>query len=349
MAGRVLLLSIVVSLPSAVYRISAFFVWLWALPVVLTAQQAPPLPVEVVRIQGLDTVQTTPLDSTAIYTPNKKRLWTATGLHLGIYGGTLLLLNEAWYKGYPKTDFQTFDDSREWLQVDKVGHAWSAYQLSRVSMASWQWAGLSPNKSAWIGGLSGFAFQTVIEMLDAHSAEWGWSWSDIAANAFGSGLLIAQQQAWGDQRIGFKFSFHRVNYHEPDLQRRADQLFGSSLAERMLKDYNGQTYWLSANLQSFFKQSKIPRWLNVAVGYGATGMFGGFTNKWTDKTTGIQYDRTDIPRVREWYLSPDIDFTRIKTNKKWVRSLLFCLNAFKLPAPALAFSNGRFRVYGLYF
>ena len=53
----------------------------------------------------------------------------------------------------------------------------------------------------------------------------------------------------------------------------------------MLKDYNGQTYWLSANLKSFFPGSNIPPWLNVAIGYGADGMFGGFENKWIDEDT----------------------------------------------------------------
>ena len=57
--------------------------------------------------------------------------------------------------------------------------------------------------------------------------------------------------------------------------------------ERMLKDYNGQTYWLSANLKSFFQGSNIPAWLNVAVGYGADGMFGGFENKWIDEDHGF--------------------------------------------------------------
>ena len=52
-------------------------------------------------------------------------------------------------------------------------------------------------------------------------------------------------------------------------------LLGSSLPEQILKDYNGQTYWFSANLHSFFKKSKIPKWFNIAVGYGAEGMITG--------------------------------------------------------------------------
>ncbi len=216
-------------------------------------------------------------------------------------------------------------------------------------MASWKWAGVRPETQKWLGGLMGFTFLTVIEIQDAFSAEWGWSWGDVAANTFGSGLLIGQSLAWGEQRLGFKWSFHRMKYDETLLNQRSDQLYGSSFQERMLKDYNGQTYWLSANPKSFFKQSKLPAWLNIAVGYGGTGMFGGTSNYWTNKTTGISYNRSDIARQRQFYLAPDIDFTRIKTHNRWLKSLFFCLNAFKMPAPTLVFSKGKMRVHGFYF
>jgi hypothetical protein len=213
----------------------------------------------------------------------------------------------------------------------------------------WRWAGVSPAKATWIGGLSSTVYLTAIELLDAHSSKWGWSWADMGANLFGSGLFISQQLGWYEQRIQLKFSFHHKNYSDPTLKKRADDLFGSSWTERMLKDYNGQTYWLSANLKSFFPDSHLPSWLNVAVGYGADGMFGGFENKWTDSDPGFPIDRTDIKRYRQWYLAPDIDFSKIRTNKKAVKVLLDFLNCFKIPSPALQLSNGRLKVNALSF
>jgi hypothetical protein len=189
----------------------------------------------------------------------------------------------------------------------------------------------------------------VIEVLDGFSAEWGWSWSDIGANVFGSGLFLSQELAWGEQRIQYKFSFHRKSYDEPMLNQRSNKLFGNSWYERMLKDYNGQTYWLSANLKSFFPKSKLPAWLNISVGYGADGMFGGFENLAKDKDGNITFDRRDIQRYRQWYLAPDIDFTKIKTNKKWLRTAFHFLNAFKFPAPALELSNGKLKAHAIYF
>jgi hypothetical protein len=281
---------------------------------------------------------------------NKKRQWLIGGINVVGYGGSLIVLNNAWYKGYARTGFHTFNDSKEWLQVDKIGHGWTAYNAGKASAAMWKWAGLSNKKAAWIGALSSTAFLTGIEFLDAHSAKWGWSWSDIGANFIGSGFFVGQEALWNEQRIQYKFSFHKKTYSEAVLETRADNLFGKSWYERMLKDYNAQTYWFSANLKSFLPKSNLPAWLNISFGYGADGMFGGFENKWTDGDPGFPINRTGIPRKRQFYLAPDIDFTKIKTNKKWLKTVFTFLNAFKCPAPALMIdSKGKFRAYAIYF
>ena len=98
-----------------------------------------------------------------------------------------------------------------------------------------------------------------------------------------------------------KYSFHQTKY----AKQNPDKL-GNRLLEEVLKDYNGQTYWLSANLHSFFKDSKIPKWLNVAVGYGGEGMLSGM--KYIDNQLLI------VNRYRQFYLSLDVDLATIKTN-----------------------------------
>jgi uncharacterized protein YfiM (DUF2279 family) len=270
--------------------------------------------------------------------PNKKRIRLVTAANIVGYGGTMVGLYSAWYKDYPQSSFHFFNDNNEWLQVDKAGHMYSAYIESKGSMEVWRWAGLPRKQRIWIGGLSGFAYQTVIETLDGFSSEWGWSWGDVAANTLGSALLISQELLWNEQRIDLKFSFHKVNYPEPMLHDRADSLYGKSILSRMLKDYNGQTYWLSANLKSFFPKSNLPAWLNIAVGYGADGMFGAVDNKWKD-ALGNHYDRNDIDRYRQWYIAPDINLTKIKTKSKFVKTALFFFNSFKFPLPSIGFSK----------
>ncbi len=281
--------------------------------------------------------------------PNKNRIrLVAIGNVVG-YSAVMAGLYSAWYKDYPQTGFHTFNDSREWLQVDKVGHLYSSYIASRGSMELWRWTGIERKKRIWIGGMSGAAYLTIIETLDGFSQKWGWSWSDFATNILGSGALVAQELAWDDQRIKLKFSFHKKVYGESQLNERSDELFGKTNLERLLKDYNGQTYWASINLKPFFKNSKLPEWLSLSVGYGAEGLFGGEQNIGTDKNGNIVFDRTDIKRYRQWFLAPDIDLSKIKTNKKGVKFLLTFLSSFKFPAPSLEFSNGKLRAHAIHF
>ncbi|MEO5647936.1 MAG: DUF2279 domain-containing protein [Chitinophagaceae bacterium] len=280
---------------------------------------------------------------------SKKRIRLVASANVVGYGGALVALNAAWYSKYERSAFHTFNDNAEWLQVDKVGHAYCAYFESRYSSDMWKWAGLSRNKRIWIGGLGGAMYQTALEVLDGYSKEWGWSWGDFSANILGSGIFISQELAWDEQRVSFKFSFHKVDYKNPELNKRANEFFGATLAERSLKDYNAQTYWLSANIRSFFPKSESPRWLSLAVGYGADGMFGGTENLGRDKDGVITFDRRDIKRYRQWFLAPDVDFTKIRTNKKAVRIMLGVLNSFKFPAPSLELSKGNLSFNWLHF
>jgi hypothetical protein len=281
-------------------------------------------------------------DSSAMRGINKKRFWLVAGANVAFYTGSFIALNKAWYADYPKTKFHFFNDNDEWNQVDKAGHFWTTYQVSRYSGEMWEWTGLPRKKSVLLGGISGMVYQSIIEIQDAYSSEWGFSWGDVAANTAGAGLYVAQELLNGQQRLQLKLSYYPYAYPST-LKGRRDDLFGKSLAERVLKDYNSQVYWLSANLNSFFPDAQLPKWLNVAVGYGAEGMYGGRINRWTDKE-GAEHDLTDIKRVRKFYLSPDVDLTKIPVHSKLLRSVLFVLNAVKIPAPAAELKNGAVRL-----
>lgn len=293
-----------------------------------------------------------PITVNSNYNPNqtKKRIKIIAATNIIGYGGAMVGLYSDWYSKYPQTRFHFFNDNHEWKQVDKVGHAYSAYVESSGSMELWRWTGMKRNQRIWIGGLSGIAYQTIIETLDGFSSQWGWSWGDFGANVFGSGLLISQELAWNGQRIHMKFSIHKKNYNSPDLNNRANQLYGNSFGERFVKDYNAQTYWLSANIKDFMPKSNFPAWLNVAFGYGADGMFGANANIGTDDQGNVNFNRQDIARYRQYYISPDIDLTKIKTKRTLVRLALVALNSFKFPAPSLEYnSKGKFVFHLLHF
>ncbi|MFM2338973.1 MAG: hypothetical protein RL115_2166 [Bacteroidota bacterium] len=279
----------------------------------------------------------------------KSRTRLITGLNVIGYGGVMTALAAAWYKDYTKTKLHSFNDSREWLQVDKIGHYYGTWIESRANNEAWKWAGMERKKRIWISGLTSLAFQSTIEYLDGRSAEWGWSWSDFGANLLGSSTFIAQELAWDEQRIKLKWSFHKKNYKDASLNQRSDALFGKTTPERFLKDYNGQTYWATVDVKSFFPTSKWPKWLGVSLGYGAEGMFGGEENIAKDANGNFTFDRRDIARRRQWYLAPDIDLSKIKTKSKLVNFIFTIFSAFKFPTPSLEFSKGKLRVNAIHF
>lgn len=265
------------------------------------------------------------------------------------YAAAMVGLYAAWYKDYPQSSFHFFNDVNEWKGMDKLGHAYSAYAESKASMELWRWTGISRKKRIWYGGLSGAAYQTVIETLDGFSTEWGWSWADFGANIAGSGLVIAQELAWEEQRVQFKWSFHKKRYNADVLNNRSDDIFGKSKPERFLKDYNGQTYWLSTTLKPFFPQSNLPDWFQLSIGTGIEGVFGARSNFAIDENGSTTFYQPQIDRYRQWYLAPDIDLTKIKTRKKGIKVALQILNIVKFPTPSLEYSKKGFSVNFLQF
>jgi hypothetical protein len=238
--------------------------------------------------------------------------------------GALIGLNQLWYADYPKSKFHFINDNSDWLQMDKVGHFYSSYQIGRFGAEMLQWSGASKKNQLIYGSGLGFAFLTAVEVMDGYSSEWGASTGDIIANASGTALYVSQELLWSEQRIIPKFSFHTTQY-----ARYRPNVLGYSFTEQLLKDYNGQTYWLSLNLHSFLKDSKIPKWLNLAVGYGAEGMISG---------NGENANLFLLPnntRSRQFYLSFDVDLTKVKTNSHFLKTLFSVLNTLKIPAPTL--------------
>jgi len=157
---------------------------------------------------------------------------------------------------------------------------------------------------------------------------------------------------WQEQRIQFKFSssFWK-KYATAAAQQRAHNLYGKSPFEKILKDYNHQTYWLSVNPWSFKKEGNFPKWLNIAVGYGANGMLGGYENYGTDKITNQPYNFSELKRVRQFYISPDIDLSKIEFRGHKLK-VLKALNVLKIKfqMPALEYNNqGKLRFHPLFF
>ncbi len=266
---------------------------------------------------------------TASDTLNKPRRNLVVISEASIGVTTLVGLNQLWYADFKRSKFQTINDNGEWFQMDKLGHAFTAYQLGEQGVRLLNWSGVNKQDQLVYGATLGFAFLSAVEVLDGYSKAWGFSWGDILANGAGTSLYIGQELLWNEQRMALKYSFHQTPY----AKLRPDKL-GHNLLEQLLKDYNGQTYWLSANLYSFFNKSKIPKWLNVAVGYGGEGMLSGISKV---GDISLLKDR----RYRQYYISLDLNLNAIKTNSKLLKSLFQLFNMVKVPLPTLEVSRKR--------
>lgn len=270
---------------------------------------------------------------------NKPRVKGVVISEIGLASGALIGLNQLWYADYPKSSFHFVNDNAEWLQMDKAGHVFSSYHLGSFGANALKWSGCNRNSQLIYGSTLGFVFLSAIEVFDGYSSQWGASLGDVAANATGTALYVSQELLWKEQRIVPKFSFHTTEYASA-----RPNVLGTSLTQQVFKDYNGQTYWLSGNLHSFFKQSKIPKWLNVAVGYGAEGMITG-NNELVNTVFFSEKERT-----RQFYLSLDADLTKIPTKSHFLKTVFSVFNSIKIPAPALEInSRGVVNMHGLYF
>lgn len=264
---------------------------------------------------------------------NKKRRNMLLASEAAIYTMTLVSLNQLWYADYPRSKFHFINDNGEWLQMDKIGHMSASYYTGVLGIQAYQWAGFSRNKAIWYGGMTGSFFLTIIEILDGYSKQWGASAGDLISNTSGSLLAIGQALIWDEQRILLKYSYMPTKW----AKENPSQL-GSGHLERALKDYNGQTYWLTFNLKSLLniKNNNFPSWFSLAFGYGANSMTQPYVNK-----GDMIY--------RQYFLSFDVDLSKIKTKSKTVNSILNTFGFLKFPAPAFEYANGRFSFHSIYY
>jgi len=269
----------------------------------------------------------------ALFNHRKAIVWSTT---LATAGASYALLNELWYKNFPRTELHTFNDNDEWLQVDKVGHLFSSYTLSKQLTDFHCWAQPSGSDN-WRGISTSLLYMTGIELLDGKSAQWGFSWGDMIANSSGVFVFAAQNYFWKEQRITLKFS-----YSPSSFATLNEATLGRNFQQRILKDYNAQTYWASFNIHKFLaSDAAFPMWLNLAIGYGAT------------KMTSANFDVDDVnnfQREREFYFSFDADLERVRWKKKWMKRTAKVLSFIKIPGPTFEIrDNGKIKLHGLFF
>lgn len=248
------------------------------------------------------------------------------------YAAGMTVLGTMWYRDKGLESFRFFNDWPEWKQMDKAGHLYTGYHLTRAVYNGCNKSRSRNNGCLFKSALFSIITLSSIEVFDGFSPAYGASVTDVATNIAGSIVFAAQEMHWGKQLFIPRFSFHA----DPIAEKRPEVL-GSMPLERVLKNYNGQTYWLSADLDKF---SNSPGWLNIAVGYGANEMLFG---------RDLQNFEAGFSARRRLFIGLDIDLKDIPVKKPWLKKLFSAMNLIRIPAPAFEFHSKGIRIHPLYF
>ena len=264
----------------------------------------------------------------------KRNAKIVLGSHVVIYGGTVVGLNQLWFKDCKWIGMHSINDNGDWLQMDKSCHATTSYHTCLFGDESMRLTGLDSKRSALYGGAFSLLFMTSIELMDSGYEDWGFSWGDMAADVGGIALYTTQQLLWDEQRISLKYSFHPTEY----AQYNPEEL-GHNLISQSLKDYNGITIWAAFDIKELFldAESSFPEWLTVDLGYGAKGMIE-------------PQPTSDFERVRQFYLAPGVDLAKLPVENRYLKALLRLFSVIKLPTPALEYNvSDKFIWHWLYY
>jgi hypothetical protein len=294
-------------------------------------------------------------------TLQKPRLTTLVASSAITYIGTTLAFNELWYKDYPRVKFHLKDDWILWEQVDKYGHAFSAYQSAKMGYNVFEWTGISDKKAVFIGTGISIALMNTLEFMDGFSKGWGFSLYDAGFNTLGTSLFTSQQLVWKEQRISLKWSSTRPKYttdpiatNDPSFfgsqQYAAEGHYGKHFWEYAFKDYNAMTIWASISPASFFmdrEKKNILRSMCLSIGFGGENIYGAAYNNYHDKEGRIT--SIGLPRHKQFYLSIDLNTEMIPTNSRLLRTVFKAINFIKIPSPAMEINTlGQFKFHPIH-
>ncbi len=244
-----------------------------------------------------------------------------------VYVGGLTALSWSWYGNSMQKRFHFFNDNSQWQSLDKLGHALTAHHLSKLVYPHLK---EKPYKALLAAGIGALAMLP-IEVLDGFSPDYGASWGDLAANTGGAALFFLQAHWLKKDYFYYKFS-----YWPSIWAAKRPQVLGASHIERLIKDYNAQTYWFSADLYLLSHQKwKALKLFNLGLGYGADQMLYG--NPEQNLAAGFMAQN-------QFYIGLDWNFSRLKPRSKFLRFLIRASGLIKLPAPALRYQENTWQM-----
>jgi hypothetical protein len=240
---------------------------------------------------------------------NITRLGIVSGTVITALGGIYYRWKTAWWsEGTSK--FHFYYDPGYAVNVDKIGHIYGGILFAECFGVGLKWAGFDKESSLLYGAVFSTLVYTGVEVKD------------------GSFYPYMQEKFSFLRNFNFKWSYypsHSTFYQNMNKESQNNQFFND--------DYEGQTFWLSADLKNLFPDkinSIFPDFLNLAC--------------------GISVENLDDPskRSRVFIISPDIDISKLfKTDSEFLNTVFHLLNYIHIPLPAIQVSP-KFKGYPIY-
>ena len=247
-----------------------------------------------------------------------------SGITLGTVIPVHIYQQTAWWQG-PRAPFRFENDWVYALNVDKLGHMYAGYLLSRVFGYSLEWSGFSEHTSTFYGSVLGLSYQMYVEVEDGFHRVYGFSPGDAFFNMIGATIPLAQWTFPVLRNFSLKYSYWPSAGYTDALKAGQGKAF--------LDDYQGTTVWLAMDphfLMGSRLSDELPSWLGLALGVGARDL---------NESGGGRRQAT---------ISLDYNFSRIQTGSSFLHSLLTVVDFFHLPAPGIRL-DGKRVVFGVFY
>ncbi len=199
-----------------------------------------------------------PEKAEARFTKEQKALMLNAGVAAGVTAYGVGFWD--WFQTEPKASSEGwFGRTTDHGGMDKLGHFWTTYSVSHLYSYLYRWWDFSPETANGLGALSSLGVQTAIEVGDAFSGGFGFSYEDALMNALGAGTAYILGRY---PELARKIDF-RLEYKPSDL---------SDLTDDVATDYENQRYLLAIKLDGFdiFHETYLS-YLELHAGYQARG------------------------------------------------------------------------------
>ncbi len=248
------------------------------------------------------------------------RLAIVSGVTLGTVIPVHIYQRNAWWQG-PRAPFGFVNDWTYALNVDKLGHLYSGYLLSRLFGYTLRWSGFSEEAGTFYGSALGLSYQMYVEVEDGFHKIYGFSPGDAFSNIIGATIPLAQLTFPVLRNFSLKYSYWPSRNYRDELKAGQQRTF--------IDDYQGMTVWLA--MDPHFLMGKelakvVPSWLGVSFGLAGRDLFI------------VSKERRVV------YFSLDYNLSKIETGSDFLRAVFTAIDFLHLPAPCVMIDGTVVRV-----